>query len=222
MMSHVPGGLVSKRFLNAWRPVSGAVPPIGGFTLFTGHTSFPAGVVSGDAETARNDFVALITSIVPDPYEDPPWLPFDPGNSYATTSNGNTAIITSVTTLPYINGNNAGRFNTTPAGAQFMEVTAFQSAKFTFGAPMAGFGCFVTDAGDFDAIWIARVVDQFAVSTDYQINVQGTVNGTLDFWGFLDNSGLLYQSVEIIQSTATVDAIGIDDVIIVDLAQIVP
>lgn len=213
-MSHVPGGLVFKRYLNAIRPAAGVIPPPpSGFTEFSGHTPFPAGVVTGDAETARDAFLAAITVNAPEPYEDPPWEVGFPANSFVTTSNGNTATVTAPSAV--ISGNLAGRFNTSPGGFQFIEVPVLGSVLYTFDAPAIGFGLFITDAGDFDAQWYARVIDENLVSTDYPIGVPGSASGALDFWGFIDTSGLTYVSVEILQTVITGDVIGIDDVLIV-------
>lgn len=221
-MSHVPGGMIPKRYLNAWRLAGGVVPPVSGFLLFSGYTAAPGGVVTGAAETKRNEFLSYCLATVAEPFE---VLPFENGatlDAGPTTSNGNTATVTA-TIMPVITINNAGRFNTTPAGSLFAEVSSPCYPIWTFAGNMAGFGFFMTDAGDFDAVWTARVTDENAVVTDYQINAGGEPNGNLRFWGFIDFSGLGYVSVELrCNPDASGDAVGIDDVYIVNATQVSP
>lgn len=221
-MSHTPGGRIFKRYLNAIRPVGGTInPPLGGFLLFEGYTAAPGGTVTGDAETVRDEFLSYLSVTSPETYEDPPWENGFPLDSLPTTSNGNTATVTA-TTMPVIAVNNAGRFNTTPAGFQFAELSSVTDPTWTFSANMAGFGFFMTDAGDFDAVWTVRVTDENAVVTDYEINAGAEPNGNLRFWGFLDNSGLGYVSVQIFCTPdLSGDAVSVDDVYIVSPAQIV-
>lgn len=221
-MSHVPGGLVTKRYLNAWRPAGGSTPPPSGFLLFEGYTVAPGGVVTGAAETKRDEFLSYCLVSAQEPYEEPTWENGFPLNSGPTVSNGNSATVTA-TIMPVITANNAGRFNTTPAGALFAEVSSPCYPVWTFVGNMAGFGFFMTDAGDFDAVWTARVTDENAVVTDYQINAGGEPNGNLRFWGFIDFSGLGYVSVELrCDPDISGDAVGIDDVYIVNAGQVSP
>lgn len=222
-MSHVPGGLIFKRYLNAWRPAGGvAPPPPSGFLLFEGYTAAPGGVVTGAAETKRDEFLSYCLVSAQEPYEEPTWENGFPLNSGPTVSNGNSATVTA-TIMPVITVNNAGRFNTTPAGALFAEVSSPCYPVWTFVGSMAGFGFFMTDAGDFDAVWTARVTDENAVVTDYQINAGGEPNGNLRFWGFIDFSGLGYVSVELrCDPDISGDAVGIDDVYIVNAGQVSP
>lgn len=224
-MSHVPGGMIPKRFLNAWRPAGGyypPAPPAGGFLLFEGYTEIPAGAVTGNAETVRDEFLSYCLVSGAEPFEEPTWESGFNLDAGPTTSNGNSATVTA-TVMPIITVNNAGRFNTTPGGFLFTEISSPCYPKWTFTTNASGFGFFMTDAGDFDAVWTARVTDENAVVTDYQINDGGEPNGNLRFWGFLDFSGLTYISVEIrCAPDLSGDAVGIDDVYILNAAQITP
>lgn len=219
-MSQIPGGLVTKRYLNAWRPAGGVVPPpIGGLLIFNAVTLAPGGVVTGNAETERDEFLSYLTVSGAQGYEEPDWENGFVLDDHATVSNGNSANVTA-TSMPSISVNVAGRFNTTPGGALHVEISSTMNPKWSFVGNMAGFGFFVTDAGDFDATWTVRVTDENAVVTDYALNSGGEPNGNLRFWGFLDNSGLEYVSVEVFcDDTLSGDAIGIDDVYIVNSTQ---
>ena len=221
-MSHVPGGLIYKRWLNALRGpgVGGGGGGGGGFTLYEGETLSPAPpeTVMGPALTAHLLFQGRCMGVVADGFES--FFSGLPMNGESVNSGGNTAVITCDAGNAFSDFPFAGRYNTTTAGSIFGQVSPNSPTVFTFGANLAGFGLYLTDTGDFGAQWTATVRDQFGVDTMYPINhTIGGPDGSLVFWGFVDDSGLLYQSVTL-TSSSTLDGIGIDDVFLVAAGQV--
>lgn len=206
-------------------------------TIYTGETGSPSPVdtVMGPAKDARDLFLTKVTVNSPLTWEEL-YLGEDVAGSALLNggvlnstayiiSNGNTATLTSTSTdragsirgAPF-----GGRFNTTTGGNNYADLDDTQTFKLAFTSNMAGFGCYLTDPGDFSSQWYAYVVDQNDVQTIHTIPhaVNGS-NGNLVFWGFLDTSGLLYKSVELKTTASAGDAMGIDDLHFISSAQLV-
>lgn len=219
-MSHTPvltTGAVIKRKLNAIRPVSGSGGGGGaGLVFYYGETLIPADTVIGAAKTARDDFIARLSVLSPETFEEF----FGSGSGTVLddvplTSNGNAFHILLGSNSILQETNNNGRFNTTPGGADYCVMDSGSPLTFVFDNPCAGFGCFFTDMGDFSKAWTATIVDEFAVPT--VIPIGNTINGpdgSLIFFGWLNTTGLLYSSVTFTASPAggSSDAVGIDDI----------
>ena len=223
IVSHTPllkSGLVIKRKLNCIRPtISGGPVPPSGLVFFFAETPAPAETVTGPAADERALFDSYLTAIAPETFE-----AFENGESIGDaplSSNGN-ALHIAAASVPEARNNNLGRFNTTPGGAVFAQNFNALDFDIVFDDLVAGFGAYFTDMGDFDAEWFATIYDQFNVPTVVPIgNSVGVINGSLIFWGWLDNSGLLYSRVVFSQVNYTSpDGIGVDDIITPSLAQI--
>lgn len=219
-------GTVYRKKLNAVRPFpSGGA---GGFLIITDETAapIPPKTVMGDALTARNTYFAS--------YIDPGATVVENFESFVfgaswdaqvMTSNGNTSAVNTGAGLGEVTDDGAtagtGQFNTTSGGAQFGLVDDAGSVLFTFGSLLSGFCCYITDAGDFGTQWSMRLTDEFGAVNTYLIPHRLVpVDGNLVFWGFIDGSGLRYQSIELIPSAANGDAIGVDDIGLFTLAQL--
>lgn len=224
-MSHVPGNLIFKRWLNALKSPSGFVidpnPPIGGFMLFDGETPepVPPETVMGLAATTRNNFLALTTLGV----DDCETFEAYPEDDIIATIGPVPSGVTGALDRPFFARlNGLGRYNTNPvAGIIHAQPQDNFGATVFFSANLAGFGWFVTDPGDFDAQWTMQVTDENDVVTDYPINhTVGSSSGNLVFWGFLDFTGLLYKSVKISGNSA-LDSVGLDGVYLVRTADLI-
>ena len=187
--------------------------------FFFAETPEPLNTVTGPAAAERAVFDSYLTSVTPETFEEYPNLVGL--DDLPLSSNGNDFHI-ELGSNATNRGNNLGRFNTTPAGLRFAQVASDVNSTFIFDDLVAGFGAYFTDMGDFDAEWYATIYDQFNVPTVVAIgNTVGVVNGSLIFWGFLDNSGLLYSKITFSAINYTSpDGIGIDDIITPSLAQI--
>lgn len=212
-MSHVPGNLIFKRWLNALKSPSGKVnpgPPAGSLTIFDAETvsPVPPNTVMGNAATERDLFLTYITT------DDPITFENKANNSPVGSWGPNTAGV-SATMAPtgLASVNFGGRFNTNPVGGvRYVELGAQLNYVIDFNVDIAGFGMFLTDIGDFNAQWSVTIRDINAVSTTYQIShLVGSPNGNLVFWGFIDSTGLLYDQVTISKDNAA-DAGGLDGV----------
>lgn len=222
-MSHVPGGLVYKRWLNALRGPGvggGPVPPAGLFVIYEGETisPVPPESVNGAALLAHLSFQGRCIGVAADGFETKTdGLPM---NGESVLSGGNSAIISCDAGNAFSEFAFLGRFNTTTGGTIFGNVSPLTPLTFTFGANLAGFGIYFTDMGDFGAQWTATLTDQFDNVTNYDIgHTVGSPEGSLMFWGFIDSTGLLYKSVTFTSSN-TADGIGIDDAFLVAAGQI--
>lgn len=222
-MSHTPpfaNGTVFKRKLNAIRPAFSSGPPPSGLVSFLGVTitAVPPESVSGDAETVRDSFLTYITVSGVENFES--FFVFDDLNGATITANGNNATLSSVAVTCVENNN--GRYNTTPGGLQFAEFVAGGPLTITFD-PLnrpAGFGCFLTDIGDFVSAWTATVTDEFDVVTVFPLNNGGAFIQDLTFFGWLDFSGTVYKSVTF-NGTGVSDGAGIDDAFIIAPSQLI-
>jgi hypothetical protein len=109
----------------------------------------------------------------------------------------------------------AGRFAT--SGSQYLEVS--QSAfNITFSSPVAAFGFYGTDIGDFNGQ--LTVTTQNGGSTLYTVaNTVNGANGSLLFWGIIDTANP-FISVTFGNTAAGVDFFGFDDMTIGDIQQV--
>ena len=84
------------------------------------------------------------------------------------------------------------------------------------------FGFYGTDIGDFANTGVALDVlltDVNDVVTNLVVQLAGTANGSLLFWGFIDD-GIAYKSVRL--SVPISDFIGLDDMIVGSLPRVQP
>lgn len=117
-------------------------------------------------------------------------------------------------------GPGAGRFNTTPGGNSYLRISG--DADIEFSTPIAAFGFYGTDFGDFNGVITATFRNAVtAALTPFSIPVTpGTVNGNLIFWGMID-TGATYDKVTFTTvSTGATDIFGLDDVVFADAAQV--
>lgn len=224
-MSHVPGGLIAKRYLNAIRPGVGVGV---GFTGYIATTEIPGGIVQGDAATERALFEARLSGAqTTEDFES--YAAADPMWSVPMVQNGITMLIPKPDLVNYngpllmlINDTDLnGRFNTTPAGVNYLNTIPSYSTgsgvapmTFYFTPSIAFFGAYFTDCGDFVGDWnFVFVADDNSMQT-LTYSPPGTHMGTLTFVGFVDDSKL-YKALIIYCAANTtppgVNACGMDD-----------
>ena len=206
--------------------VAGAVP-----VVFFGEDLTPGGTVpaGGNAETARVNFLAGLIGVGNENFEGFSagttlaggiTLTF-PGSGGSITASlsadsggvcgAGSGIVGGIDCAPSF-----GRFPT--SGEQYIHTTA---ATYTidFSSPIAAFGFYGTDVGDFQGQITLELVGGGTVNLTVDTTV-GADNGSLIFWGFID-SGATYSSITFGNTGAGTDVFGFDDMVVGDLQQVV-
>lgn len=188
--------------------------------VYFGENQSPGGNVTGTPVSARTNFLASLTGVSNEGFEafadgDTPPLNL----SFSGSAGSLSATLAGSGTVIALAGGGAGRFNTTPGGDTWFDV----SGTFTidFSTAISAFGFYGTDIGDFtgqveiDLTDINDVVTTFTVANTINGN-----NGSLLFWGFTD-TGNSYKRISFGNSAAGTDFFGFDDMVIGDQRQIV-
>lgn len=184
-------------------------------TTYFGENTSPGGTVSGAPLTARNSFLAALAGGVGT--EDFESFPDGTGTPLALTFPGSTGSITAT-----LNGSGAinqfskccGRFAT--SGTQIWETD--QAFSIDFSSPVAAFGFYATDIGDFDGTMSLTLTGGGTTGLTIPHTVNGP-NGSLLFFGFTDTSQT-YTSVAFGNTSGGSDVFGFDDMTIGDLQQV--
>lgn len=185
--------------------------------IFFGENLTPGGAVSGDPVTARNDFLGNLSGVGTEDFEgftlgssEPLSLGF-PGSSgsiSATLSGGDATI----------DNGGSGRYAT--SGSQYVETEGGGDFSINFSDPVAAFGFFGTDVGDFGGELLLELTSG-AGSSD--ISVGNTVNApdsSLLFFGVIDQSNP-FTSIAF-ENTSGSDFFGFDDMTVGDVGQVEP
>lgn len=225
-MSHTPGALISRRYLNAIRPANGTVgPPVESIEIFSGLVDpVPPQTVMGAALAAQLAFSARCTVDTPETFES--FFTLDNLDGVPLSSNGNTFTTNSALSAQVSGSTVSGRFNTTPAGLLYYEIPFSSDFEILLPANTAGIGLYFTDIGDFviapvQPAFTITLTDNLAVETTYDLP-NSLINGSLLFWGMIDSRGTkTYSKAVISKLDPGGDIIGIDDVRIVLNSQIV-
>jgi hypothetical protein len=108
------------------------------------------------------------------------------------------------------NGTVSGEFNTTSGGSKWLD--ADPNVVITFASPIAGFGMYGTDFGDFNSqmSWKLYKTGGGTVTHTIGHTVNSLNNGALIFTGFVDDTDT-YDKVEMLY-TDLGDAVGLDDI----------
>lgn len=185
---------------------------------YFGENTSPGGSVSGDPVLARADFLAALSGGVgTEDFEgfsvgdDAPLalsFPGSTGNISATLSGSGTDI----------DNGGAGRFAT--SGSKFVETPGGGDFVIDFGAPIAAFGFFGTDLGDIGNDLVITLTDINMVDTMFELDLAGTPNGGLIFWGFTDDNNQ-YTQISFDNTPGSGDVFGFDDMTIGDAQQVI-
>lgn len=188
--------------------------------VYFGENQSPANTVSGNPATARANFLSSLTGVSNEGFETftdginaPLILSFagSSGSLGATLSGSGTVVVNA--------SGGAGRFNTTPGGDTWFDVSG--SFAIDFATAISAFGFYGTDIGDFNGQVTIDLTDSNDVVTQLTVaNTANGNNGSLLFWGFTD-TGNSYKRVAFGNTAAGTDFFGFDDMVIGDQRQIV-
>ena len=127
-----------------------------------------------------------------------------PSDPYALNFTGSsvTAALSSINTASLNTGAVNGQFPTSGVQYAFLRNTF----TITFSVPVSAFGFYATDVGDGAADLDLTLSN--GVTTEVSLDTSGSPNGTLLFWGFIDDVNA-YSSITVAYSST--DGIGYDD-----------
>lgn len=193
----------------AWTSASAAP------TTYFGENLSPGAAVSGDPVTARASFLAALSGVSTETFES--FSDGDSPTSLTFTGSAGDIVASFASGAGEIEGNpSAGRFATD--GVNYFETNSAFSA--TFNVPVAAFGFYGTDIGDFAGQLGIRLL---RASGDSELMVPHTIdgpNGSLLFFGVIDQANP-FTGVRF-TSTASADFFGFDQMTIGDVGQVTP
>lgn len=193
----------------AWTSASAAP------TIFFGENLSPGAAVSGDPVTARASFLAALSGVSTETFES--FSDGDSPTSLTFTGSGGDIVASFASGAGEIEGNpSAGRFATD--GVNYFETNSAFSA--TFNVPVAAFGFYGTDIGDFAG---QLGINLLRASGDSELLVPHTINGpngSLLFFGVIDQANP-FTGVQF-TSTDSSDFFGFDQMTIGDVGQVTP
>jgi PEP-CTERM motif len=197
----------------------------GTLTTYSGIDTAANGVVYANADPAKARGLfgqRLKNTVRTEDFELIPLNTATPLNLSFTGSSG--AIGASLTGTGKVLGTDlgAGRFNTTTSGSRLLEVSEAANFEIAFNAPIAAFGFYGTDIGDFGSL-LKVTLFEFGNNNSRQFTVGSVApNAGLLFWGFIDES-VTYSKILFEPSDEfAVDYFGFDDMTVGDLGQILP
>lgn len=171
-----------------------------------------------NASAARTNFLASLVGVGTETFEAPdqtagqtgPLTLTFPGAGTATLSaGGSIASVTPGTT------NGVGRYAT--SGSQYWE-TSSSAFGVTFSNPIAAFGFYGIDIGDFGGQ--VTVTTTGGGSTTYNVgNTMNGLGGSVLFWGLIDTANP-FTSIAFGNTAAGTDYFGFDDMTIGSVAQV--
>ena len=195
----------------------------GGLLIYNALTDVPSPPlsVSGNAKVVHDQFIATLLATGAEGFESA--LTNDTMQGFVCNANGNqgTFSMISATGCFVASAPNTGRYNTTPAGVNYMRYTTpvGSPCTLTFTAPMAGFGFYITGLGNFfGSMFVTLNKTGGGADGPYQLLVNSQVIGSLNFFG-VTNTAATYDSVVFGVDDPT-DVVGIDDVVFVRSNQI--
>lgn len=186
--------------------------------IYFGENLTPGGTVTGVPVTARASFLAALSGGVgTEDFEgfslgDPAPLAL----SFPGSTGSITATLTGAGTDIHTGG--SGRFPT--SGNNYVETPGGGDFVIDFGSSIAAFGFYGTDLGDIGNDLVITLTDTNNVDTSFTVDVAGTPNGGLIFWGFTDTT-TEYDRITFTNTPGTGDVFGFDDMTIGDLQQVI-
>jgi hypothetical protein len=192
-----------------------ASPAIAAPTVYFGENLTPGQAVSGAPVTARASFLAQLSGVSTENFEgiasgtSPTSINFagSAGNIVASFAPGS-GIVTSAI--------GAGRFAT--SGINYFSVSS--SFSTTFSTPIAAFGFYGTDVGDFNGSLTVTLIHSTGPNT--VLTVANTVNapdGALLFFGVIDTANPFVR-INFGNTSTGVDFFGFDDITVGDIRQV--
>lgn len=186
---------------------------------YFGENLTPGATVTGDPVTARTTFLAALAGGVGT--ED--FERFSNGAASPLTlsfpgSTGSIGATLTGTGTDIQSSGGFGRFAT--SGSNFVETPGGGDFDINFTAPIAAFGFFGTDLGDVGNDLQITLTDSNSVETMFTLDLSGTPNGGLIFWGFTDTAAQ-YTQISFDNVPGSGDVFGFDDMTIGDAGQVV-
>jgi hypothetical protein len=135
-----------------------------------------------------------------------------PGAGTATLT-GNGAIVQDPGSV------SVGRFNTTPGGNKFLETS--QNFTINFSAPVAAFGFYATDVGDFGGTLTLTLSDGTTTTVTVPAISAQPPGGSVEFFGYI-NTDDPFTKVTFGDTEPGVDFFGFDDMTIGSIEQVNP
>lgn len=207
-------------------------------TRFFGYAEIidPLAAISGEPLAARTAFLAQLTGSSENDFESLTFEENDPSLTFGsiTCTTINTVCIEDPSETFFF-----GRFDTTATGTKWLETgnviasvgqPQLEVTKFTFSSPIAAFGCYLTDIGDYLSsvrIWVdcddgTRRILSMPIST-----VVPATDYTVCFIGFIvkgfgvDSISFVLDDMLTESGVANTDRIGFDDMIVATESQLV-
>ena len=168
---------------------------------------------------ARDQFFSNLNGVGTDGFEN-----LSPGDTVPISVNfagAGTATLSGDGTI--VSGNDGGgRFPI--SGSQFLETSAGAGFNLAFSSPIAAFGFFGTDIGDFGGQAILTLTDINGATSTITVpntsGVDGSTTGSALYFGFYDKTNS-YTNIAF-QDTSASDVFGFDDFSIGSNSQVVP
>ena len=191
-------------------------------TTFFGEELTPGGVVNPlqDPALARALFLSNLVGVGNEDFEN-----FAAGKlvpitlSFPGTTGAIMADLTSGGASVRNSGFGPGRFNTSPGGIRYLETDGGQSFNIALSSPIAAFGFYGTDIGDFGG-QVSLTATNGAVTNLVVPHTVGAPNAALLFFGFIDDA-IEYDNI-LFSNSSGADFFGFDDMVIGDLEQVRP
>lgn len=186
--------------------------------IFFGENLTPGAAVSGAPATARASFLSSLTGVGSEGFETQTLGATAPvGLTFAGSVGTITATLNGSGQVYGPSG--AGRFNTTPGGSQYWDVSG--AFDIVFSAPVSAFGFYGPDIGDFNGQITVALEDTLGGITNLIVNnTLNGPNGSLLFWGFTDLT-TAYNKITFGNTNSGTDFFGFDDMVIGDRGQII-
>ncbi len=186
-----------------------------GEDLYPGYT-VPTG---GNAKTARTSFLSSLSGVGNEDFESFSSTLFAPFTlSFPGTSGSITATLTGGGPASINTTAGSGRFPT--SGTQYLETDGGRSFNIALSNPIAAFGFYGTDIGDFGGRITIQATGGGATTNLTVLNTTNSPNASLLFYGFID-TGATYTNL-LFGNTSGNDYFGFDDMVVGDPGQIKP
>lgn len=194
-------------------------PAIAAPIVYFGENLTPAATVTGAPVTARNAFLSGLAGVSTEEFTSFTAGTTAPLNLVFTGSAGNlNATLSGEGQI--LGAPSAGRFDTTPPTDPDRYWVVSGSFQIDFAQPIAAFGFYGTDIGDFNGRVTVALLDTANNTTNLVINnTLNGPNGSLLFWGFIDPT-VEYTRITFGNTNAGTDFFGFDSMTIGDRQQI--
>ncbi|MEO0632727.1 MAG: VPLPA-CTERM sorting domain-containing protein [Pseudomonadota bacterium] len=188
--------------------------------VFFGENLSPGGTVSGDPLTARTSFLGALSAGVGT--EDFEGFASGTGTPLSLTFPGSSGAITATlsgTGTDIGSSGGAGRFAT--SGSNYVETPGGGDFVIDFSSAISAFGFYGTDLGDIGNDLVITLRNSVTSAlTALTVDVMGSPNGSLIFWGFTDTTES-YDQITFDNVPGSGDVFGFDDMTIGDVTQII-